>query len=231
MIPTENARGEIMTPWFFISDGRYPSGMNMQRDEAIFVKVIKREIPGALRFYNWDRAAVTTGYHQKGFRLYDEDLDIPVLMRPTGGGAVLHSNDITFSVSAPSEGPFKGDIMAAYVLISNVLLKAFKATGLEAELLIIKSGFSDVCFERAAQLELSYMGRKIMGAAQMRKREFFLLQGVIPLNVDRVLYERVFGPKAKPPVGICEMMPQFPVQSFIQTTRKLMDESLITGDT
>lgn len=219
-----------MTPWFFVSDGRYPSEMNMARDEELFNRVMSGPIQGAIRFYNWDKPVVTIGYHQKGFRLYDEDLDIPVLMRPTGGGAVLHYDDMTFSVSAPSKGPFKGDIMTAYSFISNVLLKAFRASGLEAELLTLKSGFSDVCFERTAQLEIQYMGRKIMGAAQVRKRGFFLLQGVIPLNVDHELYGRVFGPKTEQPSGIREMMPQFPVQAFIQTSGELMNESLITGD-
>ncbi|HEY9161445.1 MAG TPA: hypothetical protein VIS94_10210 [Desulfomonilia bacterium] len=219
-----------MSPWLFISDGRYPSEMNMGRDEALFEKVISREIPGALRFYNWDRVAVTAGYHQKGFRLYDKDLDIPVLMRPTGGGAVLHSDDITFSVSAPLEGQFKGDIMAAYGMISHIFLKAFKVCGLEAGLLTHKSGFSSICFERGAQLELQYMGRKIMGAAQMRKKEFFLLQGVIPLNVDRDLYKRVFGPEARPPAGIYEMLPEFPEKSFVEAVRKLMYQSISAGE-
>lgn len=215
-----------MSPWLFISDGRHPSEMNMERDKALFEKVIKREIPGALRFYDWDRTAVTTGFHQKEFRFYDADLEIPVLMRPTGGGAVLHSNDITFSVSAPMEGLFEGDVMQTYGTVAGIFLKAFRACGLEAEIRTKKSGFSDVCFERTAQLELQYMGRKIMGAAQVRKRGFFLLQGVIPLSVDHGLYGRVFGPKARPPAGIYEMLPEFPAKSFIEAASELMYESI-----
>jgi lipoyl(octanoyl) transferase len=218
-----------MTPWFFISEGRYPSEMNMTRDGALFNNVIDNKIPGVVRFYNWDKPAVTIGYHQKEFHFSGSSLEIPIIRRPTGGGAVLHSDDMTFSISARSQGLFKGDVLNTYKLISGIFLKAFKGCGLNAELNTSKGSFSDICFDRTAQLELTCMGRKIMGAAQVRKKGFFLLQGVIPLTVDAGLYERVFGAFIKSPQGVLDIMPEFSEQSFIQAVKELMCESPDTG--
>ncbi len=214
-----------MTPWFFISDGRYPSEMNMARDENIFNNVIDNVIPGAIRFYNWDKPAVTIGFHQKEFRFSDRSLEIPIIRRPTGGGAVLHYNDLTFSISSSVLDPFNGDILNTYRQISGILLEAFSVCGIEAELNASEGTFSNICFERAAQLELTCMGRKIMGAAQVRKKGFFLLQGVIPLTVSTGLYERVFGDDVKSPTGILDIMPEFSEHSFIVAVKALMRES------
>jgi lipoyl(octanoyl) transferase len=209
-----------MTPWFFISEGGYPSEMNMARDRALFEKVIEKEIPGAVRFYNWDKPAVTIGYHQKGFHFSDSSLGIPIIRRPTGGGAVLHSDDITFSICAPSRGLFKGDALNTYKLISGIFLEAFKACGFDARLNTSEGTFSNICFDRTAQLELTCRGRKIMGAAQVRKRGFFLLQGVIPLTVDAGLHERVFGAVVKFPQGVLDIMPEFSEHSFIHAVKE-----------
>ena len=215
-----------MNPWFYISDGRYPSEKNMIRDVAIFNNVIDLKIPGSVRFYNWDKPAITIGYHQKDFQFADSSLSIPIIRRPTGGGAVLHSNDLTFSISAPVQGMFKGDILSTYRVISGIFLQAFKVCGLCTEVHSSKGMFSDICFERTAQLELTWMDRKIMGVAQVRKKGFFLLQGVIPLTIDARLYEKVFGSSIKSPAGILNIMPEFSEHSFIQAIKDLICQSL-----
>ena len=211
-----------MTPWLFISDNRYPSEMNMARDEELFNRVMSGQIPGAIRFYNWDKPAVTIGYHQKDFKLTDKNAQIPVLKRPTGGGAVLHSDDITFSISSPSLDMFNGDIQSTYRVISGIFFEAFKTCGLNTEIHATDGSFSNICFDRAARLELTCMGHKIMGAAQVRKKGFLLLQGVIPLTVDAKLYERVFGDAVKVPIGVLDIMPDFSEHSFILAVKDLL---------
>jgi len=215
-----------MTPWFFISDGRYPSEMNMARDEYLFNRVMSGQVPGAVRFYNWDKPAVTTGYHQKDFRSASRNIQLSVFRRPTGGGAVLHSNDITFSISAPCAGLFKGDIQSTYREISDIFLGALKICGVNAGVHATDGSFSSVCFDRAARLELTYLGHKIMGAAQVRKKGFFLLQGVIPLTVDERLYGMVFGEGVKMPAGVLDMVPEFSEQLFVLAVRDLLCEKL-----
>jgi lipoate-protein ligase A len=211
-----------VTSWLFVSDLRYPSEMNMARDEALFNEVMAGEIPGAIRFYDWDKTALTLGYHQRNFSFADSSLDLPVLRRPTGGGAVLHSNDITFSICAPVEGVFQGDIPYTYRIVSEIFLEAFRICGVDAEMQSSQSRFANVCFERSANLELSFRDKKIMGAAQVRKKGFFLLQGVIPLRVDEKIYSRVFGSPVKIPSGIMPLMPKFSGSSFVLTIRDLM---------
>jgi lipoate-protein ligase A len=218
-----------MTPWFFISDGRYPSEMNMARDEAIFNNVIDNKFPGAIRFYNWDKPAVTIGYHQRDFHFSDSSLGIPIIRRPTGGGAVLHSDDLTFSISSSARGFFKGDVLNTYKLISGIFLGVFKDCGLNAMLHTSEGTFSSICFERTAQLELTCMGRKIMGAAQVRKKGFFLLQGVIPLTVGAGLYERVFGAAIKAPSGVLDIMPEFSAHSFILAVKDSIRKAMISN--
>ncbi len=215
-----------MTPWFFISDGRHQSEMNMARDVELFSRVMSGSIPGSVRFYNWEKPAVTTGYHQKNFRFNDSKLILPVLRRPTGGGAVLHSNDITFSISAPCAGLFKGDIQSTYREISNIFLGALKFCGVNAGVHDSEGSFSNICFNRAARLELKYLGHKIMGAAQVRKKGVFLLQGVIPLAVNARLYEMVFGEDVKVPVGVLEMAQGFSESVFIKAVKDLLCEKL-----
>jgi lipoate-protein ligase A len=214
-----------MTPWLFLDDGVYPADKNMARDEELFGRVMSGEAGGAVRFYNWDSPAVTAGYHQKDFRFADDSVNIPIFKRPTGGGAVLHFDDITFSICSRAEGLFHGDINGVYRTISVIFLEAFAACGIDARIHSSVSSFSDVCFERTAQLELTFEGKKIMGAAQVRKKDFFLLQGVIPLRVDEGLYSRIFGPTVKLPRGIMQISPGFSVPAFISSIRVIMGKN------
>ena len=180
--------------WLLLLDGRYPSRFNMQRDLDLFDAVRKGHIPGFLRIYNWDIPAVTVGHHGSQFRFHDPSLEIPIIKRPTGGGAVLHIDDITYSISAASGNVFGSTIMETYSLISDVFVRAFHRLGLDAMKSQGDTRFSEVCFARSGPMEITLYGKKVMGSAQLRKDGYFLQQGVIPLKTDRDLAARVFGP-------------------------------------
>jgi lipoate-protein ligase A len=160
---------------------------------------------------------VTVGYHQKDFTLSDPLLTLLVLKRPTGGGAVLHVDDITFSICAPSSGPFSRDILAACGTVSKIFQHAFRDCGLDVRMKGDHTAFSDVCFTRSTPVELHLGEGKIMGLALLRRKGCILLQGVIPLSVDRGLSERVFGERGEPGLkGIRDHAPGFREDEFVQ---------------
>lgn len=205
-----------MPTWRLILDGRFPARQNMARDLALFEEVQHGAMDGCLRVYNWDTPAVTVGYHQKTFRLYDPTLDIPILRRPTGGGAVLHVDDITYCIAGPIAGAFAGGILDVYTATARMFARALQHCGLEVSMHGADARYASVCFDRAATLELVLDGHKLMGAAQVRRGGFFLQQGVIPRTVDAELYARVFGPQAGLPVGILQHRTAFSQDAFLK---------------
>ena len=83
-------------------------------------------------------------------------------------------------------------------------------------------GFAEVCFARTARKELVLDGYKIMGAAQVRRRGFFLQQGVLPLRVDQGLYAKVFG-DSRQPAGILDLVPEFDPTAFVAALRRELE--------
>jgi lipoate-protein ligase A len=211
-----------MTTWLFILDHRYPSGRNMERDLELFQEVKSGKIDGSLRIYNWDEPAVTIGYHQRQFKPHTKELDIRILRRPTGGGAVLHKDDITYSISAPLQGILASGILENYAAIARVFAHAFSRCGLDARIEGSDRNYAPICFSRTSPVELVVDGMKIMGSAQMRREGFFLQQGVIPLEVDRSLSMEVFGPQPHLPVGIKTFLPGFQTGLFIEELKSAL---------
>lgn len=204
-----------MTQWHLILEGRCPSRLNMATDLALFKSVLEGNHQGAIRIYNWDEPAVTAGFHQSGFTPCDPTLCIPVVKRPTGGGAVLHSDDITFCIAAPESGPFSG-ILGTCRQVSSIFRSALIKCGLDAEMQGDNPGFSPVCFMRSSPVELCLQGEKIMGLALLRKNGHILVQGVMPLTIDEKLSLRVFGAGNVPGFrGIHDHSPRFSRDEFI----------------
>jgi len=203
-----------MDGWHLIVDGRRPSENNMPRDLELFEEVARGAMGGCLRIYDWSTPAITVGRHQKGFVPSDPDLDIPVFKRPTGGGAVLHVDDITYSIITPLKGLFALGIVETYAVIAGVFARALKECGLNVRMGLSAPGFAEVCFARTAPVELMLDGVKLMGAAQLRRRGLLLQQGVIPRRVDPELLARAFGPDL-PAGGLLESLPRFSVLDFI----------------
>jgi len=206
-----------MIPWCLIVDGKHPAQLNMIRDIEFFDKVVTKDLKGFLRIYDWQEPAVTIGYHQRSFKTYKRDLNIPVLKRPTGGGAVLHLHDITYSLSTPAMGRFSKDIGQTHAEISKAFAAALNRCGMDAEINDAGYAYSEVCFARSAPLEIMINNKKIMGSAQLRSKGYLLEQGVIPLHVDNELVMDVFGPGIKTcRAGLMDIDPGFKVETFIQ---------------
>jgi lipoate-protein ligase A len=204
-----------MNTWQLVDDGRCHALHTMEKDLELFEALRRGKIKGALRIYNWAEPALTCGFNQKHFTIHDTSLDIPVIQRPTGGGAVLHYDDITFSICSKATGALAGSIPACSEIISRVFKGALHGCGIETEIKGGNHAFSSICFARPSPAELVIGENKIMGLALAKKGGFFLMQGVIPLRIDKELSVRVFGQRLQHSrKGILDYLPHFSNKLF-----------------
>lgn len=195
--------------WRLIDSGFQSGAMNMALDEVLLHAVANGTSPPVLRFYRWAPATVTLGYAQSVSK--DVDLDVcreaglDVVRRSTGGRAVLHDQEVTYAVIAPTDhGVFGNSVLDCYRVISEVLLKALRQLGLPAQLVPGKprgghrNATKAVCFSAPSQYELVIDGRKVAGSAQKRHGRGFLQHGSIPVEMDLDLLGRVLKAEANP---------------------------------
>lgn len=186
--------------WRLIRSGPLTGAMNMAIDEALLEAVESGSSPPVLRLYNWQPAAVTLGFGQRGDDAVNHgacrSLGLDVVRRHTGGRAVLHESEVTYAVIAPVEtGRFGGSILGNYRAIAEVLLDAVASTGLAATLSATRSAGGgqgaqrSACFTAPSHYELLFRGCKIAGSSQRRQGRAFLQHGSIPVDLD---LERLF---------------------------------------
>ncbi|MDT8903117.1 biotin/lipoate A/B protein ligase family protein [Anaeroselena agilis] len=185
-------------PWRVIDSGASSAAGNMAADEAIMLAHGAGEAPPTLRFYGWRPAAVSLGYFQRAAAEIDLDAcharGIDVVRRLTGGRAVLHDAELTYSVVVREDFPgVPPTITGAYRWFSGGLLDGLKRLGVEAGLSIPPAAYgqgrrskhaSAACFDAPAQYELTCAGRKLAGSAQVRKNGVILQHGSLLLRFD-----------------------------------------------
>jgi lipoate-protein ligase A len=165
---------------------------NMAVDEAILEHIGRGESPATLRLYAWEPACLSLGYAQP-YTDVDlarlEERGWEVVRRPTGGRAILHTDELTYSVIASATQPaVAGTLLESYNRLAAGLLHAVRALGLPAEM---KTGprtavdaSNPVCFEAPSAYEITVGGKKLIGSAQARRREGVLQHGSLPLAGD-----------------------------------------------
>jgi lipoyl(octanoyl) transferase len=169
---------------------------NMAIDEAVFRETIKNKTSPTLRFYGWQPAAVSIGYFQDlknevNLKLCRKS-GVDVVRRMTGGKAVFHSNEVTYSlVAGIDEKIFSSNIADTYEKISLCLARGLSELGIQARLAQSRlktakeeSLLTPCCFSVPAGNELLVDGRKICGSAQTRTRGGFLQHGALPTAFD-----------------------------------------------
>ena len=181
--------------WYFIDSGHCTPTFNMAMDEKLLDWHSEGKIPPVLRFYGWKPAGISVGYFQKTSGKIDinaaENYGIELVRRLTGGRAVLHDQELTYSVLVSEDYPeMPRSIKEAYMVISKGLLEGFKELGIHAEFSIpqgkLQTTDSAVCFEEPSWYELVVEGKKAAGSAQTRKKGVILQHGSVPLNVDEI---------------------------------------------
>lgn len=184
--------------WRFLDTGSQPAAMNMAIDEAILTIHSLGKTPPTLRFYTWKPAALSIGYFQKAEKEINFDklkeYGLDFVRRQTGGRAVLHDQELTYSVTISEQYPgMPSQVNEAYRVISNGLLKGFRSLGLKAEMVSLASEEekakyaslgSSACFDSPSWYELVVEGKKVAGSAQTRQKGTILQHGSILLDWD-----------------------------------------------
>ncbi|MEX1247613.1 MAG: biotin/lipoate A/B protein ligase family protein [Anaerolineales bacterium] len=173
---------------------------NMAVDAAILEMVVEGKTPPTLRFYDWDPACLSLGFAQNYADVDEEGRAArgwDVVRRPTGGRAILHTDELTYSVIGPSDEPrLSGGVLESYKRLSEGLMQALKILGLPVEQQPMHgvenqrlgNGFGNadnpVCFEVPSDYEITLHGKKIIGSAQARRKGGVLQHGSLPLFGD-----------------------------------------------
>ncbi len=172
---------------------------NMQIDSDLLEYAIKNQLKEPIfRLYGWSPACVSLGRNQKSDFL---DLDflkqnnIDYVRRLTGGRALLHDNEITYSYICPASFLENGEnVVNSYKEISKILIAAFKKLDIELDFGGIKKarGHLDYCMLISTGADLCYQNRKLIGSAQFRKEGYILQHGSILYDYDKELLEKIF---------------------------------------
>ena len=174
-----------MEPWRLITTWGATPSFNMGLDQALL------ETPEAvptLRFYTWRPDTLSIGYFQRFADVPGVDEAGAVVRRITGGGAIHHVNELTFSIAvAASHELYRGPIADSYARIHNAIAAALATFGVEARLRGAQAAVSDregtgMCFHHSTALDLVWNGAKGVGSAQRRTRGRVLHHGSIKLG-------------------------------------------------
>jgi lipoyl(octanoyl) transferase len=181
------------TPWRLILTPPAHGSWNMAVDEAILESATRGDVPPTLRLFAWLPACLSLGYAQSvsdvdSTRLAQHGWDL--VRRPTGGKAILHTDELTYSVTGPQTEPrLEGSVLESYRRLSAALLKALHLLGIPAQsqaevLPTANEPKGPVCFEVPSNYEITVGGKKLIGSAQARRREGVLQHGTLPLSGD-----------------------------------------------
>ena len=186
------------TTWRLLRSAWADGATNMAVDEAILRAVAVGQVPPTLRFYAWEPACLSLG---RGQPLADVDLqalraaDFGLVRRPTGGKAILHVDELTYSTIAPQDDArVSGGIVESYRRLSAGLVRGLERLGLTSLVADRQKspplvggaggGKGPVCFEVPSDYEITAGGRKLVGSAQMRTQSVVLQHGALPLYGD-----------------------------------------------
>ncbi|MFJ7735472.1 biotin/lipoate A/B protein ligase family protein [Lysinibacillus sp. NPDC097287] len=196
-----------MTTWYFLNSGKCSPSFNMALDEALLDWHSEGLIPPVIRFYEWEPATVSIGYFQRA----EKDINIEAVRaqglgfvrRPTGGRAVLHEHELTYSIIVTESYPNMPEtVTEAYRVLSEGILQGFQNLGMDAyfsvpateeQLADLKKPKSAVCFDAPSWYELVVEGKKIAGSAQTRQKGVILQHGAILLDLDEEKLLSVFN--------------------------------------
>lgn len=187
--------------WHFLVTPPDDGPGNMARDEAL-MRWTARTGNAAFRVYGWAAPTLSLGRNQRARGCYNLDLardrGIGIVRRPTGGRALLHHREITYSATLPAATP--AEASRAYAAINAVLLDALRSMGVDASLAAgadaVAPGLRP-CFDAPSAHEIVVRGRKLVGSAQWRHEGALLQHGSILVRDDqRWIAELLLDPAA-----------------------------------
>jgi lipoate-protein ligase A len=195
--------------WRLVFTPPAPGAWNMAVDETLLESVYHQVSPPTLRLYAWEPPCLSLGYAQpiqdvdQG-RLQQHGWEL--VRRPTGGRAILHTDELTYSITAPETEPrLAGGVLESYLRLSTALVQALQQMELNVQTKELDPNnhthpaAGPVCFEVPSNYEITVNGKKLVGSAQARKKEGILQHGTLPLTGDlaRITQGLVFDSEAQ----------------------------------
>jgi lipoate-protein ligase A len=188
-----------LSHWRLIQTPAAPGAWNMAVDEAILEAAGRGLAPPTLRLYAWQPACLSLGVAQPAADVEWEAVRArgwQVVRRSTGGRAILHVDELTYSVAGPIDEPrLSGGVLESYRVLAQALLDALRILQVPAQALE-KPGLDQnpagpargeqnpVCFEAPSNYEITVGGKKLVGSAQARRKDGVLQHGSLPLQGD-----------------------------------------------
>ncbi len=184
--------------WRLILSPAARGAENMALDQAVLEAVAGGHSPPTLRLYAWAPPCLSLGHAQP-----DSDIDLERLAvrgwewvrRPTGGRAILHTDEVTYAVALTANHPLAtGGVLDTYRRLSHGLTTGLARLGMSTEIHPTPATPADrlnpVCFEAPSAYELTFQGKKLVGSAQVRRGGGILQHGSLPLcgDVSRICH-------------------------------------------
>ena len=166
---------------------------NMAVDEVLLEAVGQNQSLPSLRLYAWEPPCLSIGYAQPCIDIDHKrlsDLGWDWVRRPTGGRAILHTDELTYSVVAPLTEPrVSGGVLESYQRLSKALLTALHSLKIPAQAHPTNSTANHqengaVCFQFPSNYEIVVNTKKLIGSAQARRKNGVLQHGTLPLWGD-----------------------------------------------
>jgi lipoate-protein ligase A len=190
-----------MHTWRFIETESCPGYVNMAIDEALLDIYLQNNSGPVLRFYRWSKPTLSLGRNQKISEINLEGCKaqgIDIVARPTGGKAVLHQSEFTYSFIAGKKDEMPENIFASYLIISRALICGLEKLKAGMSLTIGEEQGADYfrnsfCFSSSTVSDLNYYGSKLVGSAQLRRGDALLQHGSVLIDQDFTILDKIFA--------------------------------------
>ena len=197
---------------------------NMQIDSDLLDSAIEKGLNEPIfRLYGWSPACISLGRNQKDDFLdkkFLKENNIDIVRRLTGGRALLHDKELTYSFICPA-GYLQngGNVVESYKEISEFLIEKLAKLGIYTDFgtqRAVKTKF-DFCMLISTGADLCYQGKKLVGSAQCRKNGYILQHGSILYDYDKNLLEKIFQEKVETGeiISVKEINPDITMQDLI----------------
>ena len=202
---TNYSRNSESKVWRLIPILNASGHLQMAIDHWLFHQHQQGKHPSTLRFYLWETATISLGYHQKNWpeswqQLTWQNQPLELVKRPTGGRAVLHQGDLTYAVITSG---LPENHKAASQILCQFLIEGWRSLGIELHYGCGGRGYihNPNCFATATSADLVLSdGTKLIGSAQLRGNGTILQHGSIRLTPDAELFRQVFGLEMPAPI-------------------------------
>ncbi len=212
--------------WRYIPPIEADGKTQMAIDEWLLDQHLAGNMPSILRFYTWKPAAISLGHHQRKYpqewhNLTYQGQKIDIIRRPSGGRAVLHQGDLTYAIITSG---LKGDRCQVYKRLCSFLIEGFHELGIELSYGKPQRNYThhNNCFRTHTSADLvTHDGYKLIGSAQLRRKNALLQHGSIRFNPDESLYKDIFAEELIAVDGVQRLNSSTVISSLISAAESL----------